>query len=109
MKAKFLFSLLLVLFALAAKADGLQVVTAPVDGCFTIVGTKATDKCIILYDINDAEVVHTVLDCLLSDMNAVTTRSFAKYRTEPSSHKNPIIIGTIGQSSHRILSVNGLP
>ena len=100
MKTRTLLSLLLMLFALAAKADGLQVVTSPVDGCFTILGSAVADKCIILYDPNDAEVVQTVTDCLLSDLKAVTKRSFVKYRSESSSHKNPIIVGTIGRSSH---------
>ena len=100
MKTRTLLSLLLMLFALAAKADGLQVVTSPVDGCFTILGSAVADKCIILYDPNDAEVVQTVTDCLLSDLKAVTKRSFVNYRSASSSHKNPIIVGTIGRSSH---------
>ena len=99
-RRRFLTALSLLMTLLTAWAEPLKVVTEPVEGCFTILGTKATDKCIILYDDNDAEVVQTVLECLLSDMNAVTRRSFVKYRTEPSSHKSPIIVGTIGQSSH---------
>jgi len=83
-----------------AWAEPLQVVTSPVDGCFTISGTAASDKCIILYDPNDAEVVQTVLECLISDLKAVTKKTFVKYKAEPSTHKNPIIVGTIGQSSH---------
>ena len=100
MKTKSLLSLLLVLFALAAKADELQVVTSPVDGCFTIAGSTATDKAILLYDDQDAEVVTTVIECLLSDLKAVTKKTFMKYKTEPTTLKNPIIVGTIGQSSH---------
>ena len=96
----FLTALCLLTTLLTAQAEHLKVVTSPVDGCFTILGETATDKCIILYDPNDAEVVQTVIECLLSDLNAVTKRSFVKYRTEPSSHKSPIIVGTIGQSSH---------
>ena len=46
---------------MTAKADGLQVVTSPADGCFTIAGS-GTDKCILLYDEGDAEVVQTVID-----------------------------------------------
>lgn len=88
------------LFALSASADELQVVTSPVDGCFAIAGSTVTDKAIILYDANDAEVVATVADCLLSDLKAVTKKTFMKYKTEPTSLKNPIIVGTIGQSSH---------
>ena len=100
MKSKSLLSMLLMLFALAAKSDELQVVTSPVDGCFTIAGSVFSDKCIVLYDANDAEVVTTVTDCLLSDLKAVTKKTFQKYKTEPTSLKNPIIVGTIGQSSH---------
>lgn len=100
MKTKSLLSLLLVLFALATKADGLQVVTTPVDGCFPIAGSVVSDKAIILYDDMDAAVVQTVIDCLISDLKAVTKKNFLKYKTEPTSLKNPIIVGTIGQSSH---------
>ena len=100
MKTKSLLSLLLVLFALATKADELQVVPTPVDGCFAIAGSTATDKAILLYDDQDAEVVQTVIDCLLSDLKAVTKKTFVKYKAEPTTLKNPIIIGTIGQSSH---------
>ena len=85
---------------LLVKADDMQVVTSPVDGCFTIAGSTVTDKCILLYDDQDAEVVKTVLDCLISDLKAVTKKTFTKYKTEPTSLKNPIIVGTIGQSSH---------
>ena len=100
MKTKSLFTLLLVLFALGTKADDLQVVTSPVDGCFPIAGTTVSDKAIILYDDKDAEVVQTVIDCLMSDLKAVTKKTFVKYKAEPTSLKNPIIVGTIGQSSH---------
>jgi len=100
MKTKSLFTLLLLLFALGTKADDLKVVTSPVDGCFTIAGATTTDKAIILYDANDAEVVLTVIDCLMSDLKAVTKKTFVKYKAEPTSLKNPIIVGTIGQSSH---------
>ena len=100
MKAKSLITLLLMLFALTTRADELQVVTSPVDGCFAISGTTTTDKCIILYDDQEAEVVHTVLECLISDLKAITKKTFIKYKAEPTSHKNPIIIGTIGQSKH---------
>ncbi|MBR5051946.1 MAG: glycosyl hydrolase 115 family protein [Bacteroidaceae bacterium] len=100
MKTKSLLTLLLMLFAMGAKADDLQIVTSPVDGCFTIAGSMATDKAILLYDDQDAEVVTTVIDCLLSDLKAVTKKTFMKYKTEPTTLKNPIIVGTIGQSSH---------
>ena len=102
MKARhFLFlAFLLHIFSLTAMADDLQVVTTPVDGCFPIAGTTVADKAIILYDDQDAEVVQTVIDCLMSDLKAVTKKTFMKYKTEPSSLKNPIIVGTIGQSSH---------
>lgn len=85
---------------LSIKADELQVVTSPVDGCFTIAGSLATDKAIILYDAADAKVVQTVADCLISDLKAVTKKTFVKYKAEPTTLKNPIIVGTIGQSSH---------
>ena len=102
MKARhFLFlAFLLHIFSLTAMADDLQVVTTPVDGCFPIAGTTVADKAIILYDDQDAEVVQTVIDCLMSDLKAVTKKTFMKYKTEPTSLKNPIIVGTIGQSSH---------
>ena len=90
----------LMMMLTAAWAAPLQVVTSPVNGCFTISGQTASDKCIILYDANDAEVVQTVLECLISDLKAVTKKTFVKYKAEPSTHKNPIIIGTIGQSKH---------
>ncbi|MBO7118719.1 MAG: glycosyl hydrolase 115 family protein [Bacteroidaceae bacterium] len=100
MKTKSLLSLLFVLFALAVNADELQVVTSPVDGCFAIAGSTSADKAIILYDENDAEVVTTVADCLIADLKAVTRKTFQKFKTEPSTLKNPIIVGTIGQSQH---------
>ncbi len=80
MKTKTLLTLLLVLFAMTAKADQLQVVSSPVDGCFTIAGSVSTDKAIVLYDANDGEVVTTVVDCLLSDLKAVTKKTFMKYK-----------------------------
>ena len=74
------------LSALPANAsDGLQVTTSPTDGCFPIAGQTTSDKAIILYDANDAEVVQTVIDCLISDLKAVTRKTFIKYKTEPSS------------------------
>ena len=85
---------------LGTNADELQVVTSPVDGCFAIAGSTTADKAIVLYDDQDAEVVKTVIDCLLSDLKAVTKKTFTKYKTEPTTLKNPIIVGTIGQSSH---------
>ena len=78
MKTKSLFTLLLVLLALGTRADELQVVTSPVEGCFAIAGTTVTDKAIILYDDQDAEVVLTVIDCLMSDLKAVTKKTFIK-------------------------------
>lgn len=100
MKKTSLLTILFLFAALVGRADSLQIVTSPVDGCFTISGTAASDKCIILYDANDAEVVQTVLECFMSDLKAVTKKTFVKYKSEPSTHKNPIIIGTIGQSKH---------
>ena len=85
---------------LTAWATPLKVVTSPVDGCFTIAGQTVSDKAIILYDDKDAEVVLTVIDCLMSDLKAVTKKTFLKYKAEPTSLKAPIIVGTIGQSSH---------
>ena len=85
---------------LTAWADDLQVVTTPVSGSFAIAGSTVSDKAIILYDDKDADVVLTVIDCLMSDLKAVTKKTFMKYKTEPSSLKCPIIVGTIGQSSH---------
>ena len=100
MKTKSLLYVILMLFALTASADELQVVTSPVDGCFAIAGSTAADKAIVLYDSNDAEVVTTVADCLLADLKAVTGKTYIKYKAEPTTLKNPIIVGTIGQSSH---------
>ena len=102
MKTRFilLIALFLQLTSLTMKADELEVVTTPVDGCFSIAGATTADKAIVLYDANDAEVVTTVADCLLSDLKAVTGKTFQKYKTEPTTLKNPIIVGTIGQSSH---------
>ena len=100
MKTKSLLYVILMLFALTASADELQVVTSPVDGCFAIAGSTAADKAIVLYDSNDAEVVTTVADCLLADLKAVTGKTYMKYKAEPTTLKNPIIVGTIGQSSH---------
>jgi len=97
---KIYLSLLFFFFAGLLWADELRVLTTPEEGCFTISGATATDKCIILYDSNDGEVVQTVLECLISDLKAVTKKTFLKYRTEPSSLKNPIIVGTIGKSKH---------
>ena len=100
MKTKSLLTLIVMLLALCVKADELQVVTSPVDGGFAIAGSTVSDKAIILYDDKDAEVVLTVIDCLMSDLKAVTKKTFLKYKAEPTSLKNPIIVGTIGQSSH---------
>ena len=100
MKTKSLLALLVMMFSLCTQADELKVVTTPVDGGFAIAGSTFTDKAIILYDEGDAEVVQTVVDCLLSDLKAVTRKTFQKYKAEPASLKNPIIVGTIGQSSH---------
>lgn len=93
-------ALSLLLSLLTTKADSMQMVTSPVDGCFAIAGATVSDKAIILYDDQDAEVVVTVIDCLMSDLKAVTKKTFMKYRTEPASMKNPIIVGTIGRSCH---------
>ena len=97
MKTRFilLIALFLQLTSLTMKADELEVVTTPVDGCFSIAGATTADKAIVLYDANDAEVVTTVADCLLSDLKAVTGKTFQKYKTEPTTLKNPIIVGTI--------------
>ena len=100
MKSKSLLSMLLMLFALTTMAEDLKVVTTPVDGGFTIAGQETADKAILLYDANDAEVVTTVADCLLSDLKAVTRKTFTKYQTLPTTAQNPIIVGTIGQSAH---------
>ena len=99
-KRSFLAALCMLFSSMALWADDVQVVTEPVDGCFAIAGSTVTDKAIILYDNQDAEVVQTVVDCLISDLKAVTRKTFMKYTTEPTSLKNPIIVGTIGQSSH---------
>lgn len=85
---------------LTSWAAPIKVVTSPVDGCFTIAGSSVSDKAIVLYDANDAEVVQTVVDLFLSDLKAVTKKTFVKYKAEPTSLKCPIIVGTIGQSSH---------
>ena len=61
---KIYLSLLFFFFAGLLWADELRVLTTPEEGCFTISGATATDKCIILYDSNDGEVVQTVLECL---------------------------------------------
>ena len=99
-KRSFLAALCMLFSSMALWADDVQVVTEPVDGCFAIAGSTVTDKAIILYDDQDAEVVQTVVDCLISDLKAVTRKTFMKYTAEPTSLKNPIIVGTIGQSSH---------
>lgn len=100
MKNKLLSLLFMILVVMTAKADELRVVTSPEDGCFTIAGATVTDKAIVLYDDKDAEVVTTVIDLFLSDLKAVTKKVFLKYKAEPSSQKCPIIVGTIGRSSH---------
>ena len=56
MKTKSLLYVILMLFALTASADELQVVTSPVDGCFAIAGSTAADKAIVLYDSNDTSM-----------------------------------------------------
>ena len=99
-KCLFLSAACLLISALTARADGIQAVTSPVEGCFTITGQTTAEKCIILYDDQDAEVVRTVIDCMMSDLKAVTKKTFIKYKAEPSTLKNPIIVGTIGQSAH---------
>ena len=100
MKTKSLLTLLATFFALTTMAEDLKVVTTPIDGGFTIVGQETTDKAILLYDSQDAEVVQTVIGCLLSDLKAVTRKTFTKYQTLPTTAQNPIIVGTIGQSTH---------
>ena len=100
MKTKSLLTLLATFFALTTMAEDLKVVTTPVDGGFTIAGQETADKAILLYDSQDAEVVQTVVDCLLSDLKAVTKKTFVKYTAQPTTPKNPIIVGTIGQSKH---------
>ena len=100
MKSKSLLSMLLMLFAITTMAEDLKVVTTPVDGGFTIAGQETADKAILLYDSQDAEVVQTVVDCLLSDLKAVTKKTFTKYKTKPATAQNPIIVGTIGQSTY---------
>ena len=92
--------LCLQLVVATVQADTLRVVTSPVEGCFTIAGAVVSDKAIILYDDQDAEVVMTVADCLMSDLKAVTKKTFMKYKSEPASLKAPIIVGTIGRSKH---------
>ena len=99
MKTKNLLTLLLMLLALMAKADDMQVVTSPQDGCFTICSSVSADKCVIVSDANEAEVVSTVVTCLKSDLKAVTRKTFSSYNAVPEG-KNPIIVGTIGQSSY---------
>ncbi|MBO7067660.1 MAG: glycosyl hydrolase 115 family protein [Bacteroidaceae bacterium] len=99
MKTKTLLALPFMLFAMIAKADGLQIVTSPVDGCFSICGSTTTDKCVILSDANDAEVVSTVVECLKSDIKAVSKKNVLSYNVLPEG-KKPIIVGTIGQSSY---------
>lgn len=83
-----------------AWASPIRIVTSPVEGGFTICGSSATDKCIILYDETDAEVVQTVLPLFIADLKAVTKKTFVKYKTEPTTLKDPIIVGTIGRSKH---------
>ena len=90
---------------LTTLADGLQVVTSPVDGCFAIAGQTVSDKAIILYDDQDAEVVLTVVDCLMSDLKAVTKKTFLKYRTQPSTPKNAIY--TLGMRGVHDTGING--
>ena len=96
---KIYLSLLLLLLAGFVRADELRILTTPQEGCFTITGAVSTDKCVILSDANDAEVVSTVIECLKSDIKAVTRKAILSYKTLPEG-KNPIIVGTIGQSSY---------
>ena len=96
---KIYLSLLLLLLAGFVRADELRILTTPQEGCFTITGSVSTDKCVILSDANDAEVVSTVIECLKSDIKAVTRKAILSYKTLPEG-KNPIIVGTIGQSSY---------
>ena len=99
MKTKNLLTLFLMLLALMAKADDMQVVTSPQDGCFTICSSVSADKCVIVSDANEAEVVSTVVTCLKSDLKAVTRKTFYSYNTVQEG-KNMILVGTIGQSTY---------
>lgn len=91
--------LMAVLYALATWAGPVRIVTAPEDGCFTIVGSSTMDKCVILYDPDDAEVVSTALACLVSDIKQVSRKTIIQYKDMPAG-RNPIIAGTIGSNRY---------
>ena len=90
---------LLSLFCLCAAAGPVRIVTSPEEGCFTILGNGTMDKCVILVDADDAEVVSTALDCLVSDIKAVSRKTVVQYKTMPEG-RNPIIAGTIGGNKY---------
>ena len=72
---KIYLSVLLAFLASSLRADGLHLLTTPEEGCFTILGSVSTDKCVILSDANEAEVVPTVIECLKSDIKAVSRKA----------------------------------
>lgn len=91
--------LLLALLPCLAWADDVRIVTTPEDGCFPIVGSTSADYCALLQDEGDAEVVTTALNCLISDIKAVSRKTVRLYKTLPAG-KRPIIAGTIGQNKY---------
>ena len=96
---KIYLSLLFFFFAGLLWADELRVLTTPEEGCFTICSSVSADKCVIVSDANEAEVVSTVVTCLKSDLKAVTRKTFYSYNTVQEG-KNMILVGTIGQSTY---------
>ena len=76
-------SVLFVLLAGALRAEEIRLLTTPEEGCFTILGATATDKCVILSDANEAEVVGTVIECLKSDIKTVSRKAVLSYNTLP--------------------------
>ncbi len=96
---KKVFSSLMLAFCLYASSSPVRIVTSPEDGCFTILGSTTMDKCVILTDPDDADVVATAIGCLVSDIKAVSKKTVVQYRTLPEG-RNPIIAGTIGSNKY---------
>lgn len=99
MDKRLLTAAMLTAFAILTRAVPIRIVTTPEDGCFTITGSETLDKCVILYDPDDEEVVSTALACLVSDVKAVSKKTLIQYKAMPEG-RNPIIAGTIGSNKY---------
>ena len=99
MDKRLLTAAVLTAFAILTRAVPIRIVTTPEDGCFTITGSETLDKCVILYDPDDDEVVSTALACLVSDVKAVSKKTLIQYKSMPEG-RNPIIAGTIGSNKY---------